>query len=362
MKLKKLAGLAMAMVMAGSLAACGGGASTAGGSSSASGGDTQAAQVPESVAGASGSGDAQVILTMAEVNPADSLDGQVLKYFKEQAESLSGGTVLIDIQASGVMGAENDVLDNMTTNGGTIAMARISSFALTNYGAKLSALPSIPYTFNDRDHYWKYADSEIGQRILDEPSELGLGIKGLFFVEEGFRNFFVKDEISGIEGMKDKKIRVSSDPILTAVVEQVGANPTVVSFSELYSSLQSGVVDGADQPIVTYESNAFYEVAPYMLEDGHTMSASEVVITEAVWNQLSDTQKQALEEAGKAASKYCRELSAKTEEECKARLEEKGVTFVEVPDKTAWQEACADVIAQYTEGLEGEYQQILDLK
>lgn len=361
MKLRNLVSLTMAMIMTGSLAACGGSSQPTAAETAAA--KNEAGESPASSEGSSeASKDPQVILTLAEVNPADSLDGQVLSYFKEQTEKLSGGTVLIDIQASGVMGAENDVLDNMTTNSGTISMARISSFALTNYGAKLSALPSIPYTFSDRDHYWKYTESEIGQRILDEPSEMGLGIKGLFFVEEGFRNFFVKEEISGIEGMNNKKIRVSSDPILTAVVEQIGANPTVVSFSELYSGLQSGVVDGADQPIVTYESNAFYEVAPCMLEDGHTMSASEVIITEEAWNKLSDAQKAAVEEAGQAASQYCRELSAKTEEECKARLEEKGVIFVEIADKTPWQDACAGVISQYTEGLEEEYQQILDLK
>lgn len=354
MKLRNWIRLAMAAAVVGSLTACSGGGATNDAAASAS--------QENSAAGEAASEEAQIVLTLAEVNPADSLDGQVLSYFKDQVAELSGGSVLIDIQASGVMGAENDVLDNMTTNGGTIDMARISSFALTNYGAKLSALPSIPYTFYDRDHYWKYAESEIGQQILDEPAELGLGVKGLFFVEEGFRNFFIKDQIDGIEGMKGKKIRVSSDPILTAVVEQLGANPTVVSFSELYSSLQSGVVDGADQPVVTYESNAFNEVAPYMLEDGHTMSASEVIITESAWNRLSDTQKEAVEQAGKAASEYCRELSAKTEEECKARLEEKGVTFIAVSDKTPWQEACFGVIAQYTEGLEAEYQQILELK
>ena len=362
MNFRRFAGLALAVLAAGSMTACGGGSQAQKAEAPAGQASEDSGKGGSEGKGGAAAGEAQVILTLAEVNPADSLDGQVESYFKEQVESLSGKTVLIDIQASGVMGAENDVLDGMTTNGGTVDMARISSFALTNYGAKLSALPSIPYTFNDREHYWKYADSEIGQRILDEPSEMGLGIKGLFFVEEGFRNFFVKDEIDGIEGMKNKKIRVSSDPILTAVVEQVGANPTVVSFSELYSSLQSGVVDGADQPIVTYESNAFNEVAPYMLEDGHTMSASEVIITEAAWEKLSEAQKAAIEEAGKATSAYCKELSARTEEECKARLEEKGVVFVAVPDKTPWQEACSEVIAQYTAGLEEEYQQILDLK
>ena len=77
-------------------------------------------------------------------------------------ESLSNGSVTIDIQASGVLGAENDVLDNMTAGGGTVDMARISCFALTNYGGKLSALPSVPFTFDNREHYWKFAESEMG--------------------------------------------------------------------------------------------------------------------------------------------------------------------------------------------------------
>ena len=92
------------------------------------------------------------------------------------------------------------------------------------------------------------------------------------------------------------------------------------------------------------------------------MSASEVIITEDAWNKLSDDQKAAIEEAGKATSEYCKELSDQIENESKQRLIEKGVTFVEVPDKTPWQEACAGVISEYTKGYEADYQQIMDLK
>lgn len=341
MKLKKIMAFLLAASVLTGLTACGGGSASTTEANSASAEET-------------------VVLTYAEVNPSDSLDGKVGAFFKEKVAELSNGTVVIDIQASGVLGAENDVLDNMTTGGGTVDMARISCFALTNYGAKLSSLPSIPFTFNNREHYWRFTETEIGQQILDEPASLGLGVKGLYFMEEGFRDFFLKETIDGIDGLKDKKIRVSSDPILTAVVEQLGANPTVVSFSELYSSLQSGVVDGADQPVALYESNAFNEVAPCLIRDGHTMSASEVIITEAAWNKLSDKQKAAVEEAGKLASAYCKEQSQLIEDECVARLTEKGVTFVEVTDKTPWQEACKGVISEYTAGLEAEYQQILD--
>lgn len=352
MKLKKLMSIILAVSLAGGLAACGSGAKKEDSPGTQAGQTTQEA----------GQKEASIILTYAEVNPADSLDGQVGSFFKEQVESLSNGSVTIDIQASGVLGAENDVLDNMTAGGGTVDMARISCFALTNYGGKLFALPSVPFTFDNREHYWKFAESEMGQKILDEPSGLGLGVKGLFLMEEGFRHFFFNAEIKGIEDLKGKKIRVSSDPILTGVVDQLGASPTVISFNELYSSLQSGVVDGADQPTALYESNAFNEVAPYLIEDGHTMSASEVIITEDAWNKLSDGQKAAVSEAGKAAGQYCRELSSKIEEESKERLKEKGVTFIEVADKQPWKDACQSIISEYTAGYENEYKQIVNLK
>ena len=94
-------------------------------------------------------------------------------------------------------------------------------------------------------------------------------------------------------------------------------------------------------------SNAFNEVAPYLIEDGHTMSASEVIITEDAWNKLSDGQKAAVSEAGKAAGQYCRELSSKIEEESKERLKEKGVTFIEVADKQPWKDACQSIMLQH---------------
>lgn len=303
-----------------------------------------------------------VVLTYAEVNSNDSLDGQVGTYFKEKVEELSKGTITVDIQASGVLGAEDEILANMTTGGGTVDISRISCSALNNYGSKLTQLLTVPYIFESRDHYWKFTESEIGQKILDEAEDLQLGVKGLFYMEEGFRNFFFKNEVKGIEDLAGKKIRVNSDPIMTGTVDALGASATVVSFNELYSSLQSGVVDGADQPTALYESNAFNEVAPYLIEDNHIMSASEVIISDAAWAKLSDEQKAAVEEAGKDTSKYCKELSAKMEEECKERLEKKGVTFIEVSDKTPWQKACKSVIDKCIKGYESEYEEILNTK
>ncbi|MCI9134200.1 MAG: TRAP transporter substrate-binding protein [Lachnospiraceae bacterium] len=355
MKKQKMTAFMLTMALTASLFA-GCGKSSANDSAGAAGTpETSGGSKTETEAGAD-----SVVLTYAEVNSNDSLDGKVAAYFKEQVEELSGGTVTIDIQASGVLGAENDVLDGMITESGMVDLCRISIFDLNNYGCEKSSLMGIPFTWESRDHYWSFTKTDFAREILEEPSQKGLGIKGLFYMEEGFRNYFFVNEVKGIEDLQGRKIRVSSDPILTQMTDLLGASATVVSFNELYSSLQSGVVDGGDQPTALYESNAFYEVAPYLLKDQHTLSASEVVMSEASMAKLTEEQMGAIVEAGEKTSAYCREISAQEEADSEQRLTEKGVTIVEVADQTPYREACESLISTYTSGLENEYQQILD--
>ena len=180
-----------------------------------------------------------VTLVYAEVNPLEgTIVGQTATAFKDKVEELSGGSITIDIQANGVLGAESDVLDTMLGGGGTIDMARISAFALTSYGGEKSSLLSVPFTFVNRDHFWNFATSDLAQEFLLEPHENGSGIRGLFYGEEGFRHFFTVKPVSGMEDLAGMKIRVSNDPIMTGMVEALGANPTVVAMGELYSALQ----------------------------------------------------------------------------------------------------------------------------
>ena len=158
------------------------------------------------------------------------------------------------------------------------------------------------------------------------------------------------------------KLRVSNDPVMNGLVEGLGASPTVVSFGELYSALQTGVVDGAEQPIANYKSNAFPEVAPYLMLDGHTLGAVQVIITDDAWNKLSAEQQNILMEAGAAASQYNREISEKKENEVLEELKADGVTVIDVEDKTPWQDAVKDVIAENIKGQEDLYQQFVDMQ
>lgn len=305
-------------------------------------------------------GDPAVTLVMAEVNPLDTIVGQMDSKFKEEVERLSGGSITIDLQASGVLGSENDVLDAMLGGAGTIQMSRISAFALTSYGGTKSSLLSLPYTWESRDHWWAFAESDLAQEILQEPSENGSGVRGLFYGEEGFRHFFSATEMNDISDLSGMKIRVSNDPIMNGLVEGLGASPTVVDFGELYSALQTGVVDAAEQPIANYKSNAFPEVANNLILDGHTLGAVQVIITDDAWNSLTEAQQEAMTEAGKNASAFCKELSASAEEEVLQALKDEGCNVVEVTDLTPWQEATKKVIEENTKGQEELYQQLLD--
>ena len=309
--------------------------------------------------------DPAVTFVYAEVNPLEgTIVGQVATKFKEECERLSGGSITIDIQAGGVLGSENDVLDTMLGGGGTIDMSRISAFSLTPYGGESSMLLSLPFTFESREHFWNFAKSDLADEFLLEPENNGSGVRGLFYGEEGFRHFFTAKEIKSIDDLKGMKLRVSNDPVMNGLVEGLGASPTVVAFGELYSALQTGVVDGAEQPIANYKSNAFPEVANNMILDGHTLGAIQVIITDEAWNKMTPAQQEAMMEAGKITEEFNQEIAASAEQEVLDQLKAEGCNIIEVNDIKPWQDAVAPVIEENvnTDELKSLYQQIVDMK
>ena len=371
---KKFLSVALCAAMVASMTACGGSKpaettaaateaaaeTTAAATEAAKEGETTAAAAA-AAGDAAAANDPEVTLVYAEVNPLDTIVGQTDTAFKEKVEELSGGSIKIDLQPSGVLGSENDVLDTMLGGGGTIDMSRISAFALTSYGAEKSVLLSIPYTFAGRDHYWNFVNSELAPEFLMEPHDNGLGVRGLFYGEEGFRHFFTVKPVTTLEDLKGMKLRVSNDPIMNGMVEGLGASPTVVSFNELYSALQTGVVDGAEQPIANYKSNACPEVAPNLILDGHTLGAIQVIITDESWDKLTENQQAAMTEAAKYASDFNRQISEEAENKVLDELKADGVNIVEVPDIKPWQDACKGIIESSTEKNKELYQQILDM-
>ena len=346
--MKKFLCVLLSLVMLLSLAACGG-----------------KTEAPAAADGVGNDGDASndpaVTLVYAEVNPLDTIVGQTDTFFAEKVAELSGGTIKLDVQAAGVLGSENDVLDAMVGGSDSIDISRISAFALSNYGCTKATLLSIPYTFVDRAHFWAFANSDMAADFLNEPQEIGVPLRGLFYGEEGFRHFFTATPVNGIGDLAGMKLRVSNDPVMNGMVNGLGASPTVVAFGELYSALQTGVVDGAEQPIANYKSNAFPEVANNLILDGHTLGAIQAVITDTAWAKLTADQQAVLLEAGKLTQAFNAELSEGAENEVLDQLKAEGCNIVEVTNKAEWAEACAEIISQSSANHPDLYQQILDL-
>ena len=185
-------------------------------------------------------------------------------------------------------------------------------------------LLSIPYTFVSREHFWNFATSDLAAEFLIEPHENGAGVRGIFYGEEGFRHFFTKNPVNGLEDLKGMKLRVSNDPIMNGMVEGLGASPTVVAFGELYSAL--------------------------------------VVITDEAWDGLTENQQNAIMEAGKLASEYNRQISEEAENKVLEELKAAGCNVVEVTDKAPWQEACKKVVEDNTASQAELYQKIVDMQ
>jgi TRAP-type C4-dicarboxylate transport system substrate-binding protein len=355
--MKKLVPVLLSLVLALSLAACGSSAPAPAPAAPAPA--APAAPAADAPAAAS---DPAVTLVYAEVNPLDTIVGRTGEFFRDKVAELSGGTVTIDIQASGVLGSENDVLDGMLADSTTVDMSRISAFALTSYGAEKSKLLSLPYPFVSREHFWKFANSPLAAEFLNEPQTIGLPVRGIFYGEEGFRHFFTVEPVSGIGDFAGMKLRVSNDPVMTGLVEGLGASATVVAMNELYSALQTNVVDGAEQPIANYKANAFNEVANTMILDAHTLGAIQVIISDNGWNKMTANQQAAVMEAGKLAQDFIAADSAGAEQQVLDELKAAGCNIVEVPDLQPWIDACGPVIAENTASQKALYDQIVALQ
>lgn len=350
--MKKLLCLVVSSVMAISLAACGGTQSSTDTSSNTST-DTTSESKPE------------YVFKYAELNSDDNINAQVAYKFAEYVDELSDGRIAIDVYTSGTLGDEVTCLNALQMGGGTVDIYRGNTSSLSDYGFKKLNLFGLPYIFTSRDNMWKVLENEdLGQSFLDEGSEIGAGMVGLAYTDEGARNIFTTKEISSLEDIKGMKIRVPETTLMMDTMTALGAQPTPISYSELYSSLQTGVVDGAENGLPGYESNKFYEVAPYYLLDGHTYSPGIMLMAEEQWDKLSEEDQNILREAGEMASEWNREQIVIEEQELMDELESQNVKIIECTEeeKAAAQKACESVWDNYDDGVEDLLQEIVEIQ
>lgn len=297
-------------------------------------------------------------LTYAELNPDGHPLADVGYFFAEKVEELSGGAMTVQVFTSGILGSEKESMQALQVGGGSVDIFRGNTNALSDFNINKLSLFSMPYTFRDRDHLWNVLESEIGTSYLSEPQEVGSKMVGLFYVEEGARHFFTSEPITSMNDLNGRKMRVPKTQVMTDTVKSIGIEPTPIDWGELYSSLSTGVVDGAEQPFAGYYNNKFYEVSPYYILDGHTYSPGITLMSEAVWNKMSEAQKNIIIEASAAAQAFCKENAARVDAELITKIKEVA-TVIEVKDMASVQAKTSPVVSKYIAGLEDEMNAIL---
>lgn len=191
--------------------------------------------------------------------------------------------------------------------------------------------------------------SDAGKALLDKVQSSGTSVVCVGAYQESARNyFFTKKKVEHPSDMKNMQIRCQEGSVYYDAVEAMGAYAQSVAFSELYSALQSGVVDGAEQPLSGFVNNAFQEVAKYYVMDQHEISPNLILFSEATWNQLSQEDRDLIEESFQESVPYFEELSDSKDAEYLKTIEDAGTEIVQA-DVSEWQDACSSVYDKYGE-------------
>lgn len=251
--------------------------------------------------------------------------------FKKHLEEISDGNLSLKIYANGQLGSEREVLELLQI--GSISMTKVSTAAMSNFVPEYRVL-GIPYLFRDRKHLFKVLEGDIGELLLEKGTASWL--RGLCFYDAGSRSFYTKSKfIDSPEDLSDMKIRVMSDKMSVDMVEALGGSPTPMSFGELYTALQQGVVDGAENNAPSFVTSRHFEICKYYSLDAHSYVPDVVLMSTKFLNRLTGKEKEWVFEAAKKSAQDQKVFWKSSEDESMSILKQSGVKF-NTPDKAVF--------------------------
>ncbi|WP_432455360.1 MULTISPECIES: TRAP transporter substrate-binding protein [unclassified Agarivorans] len=278
-------------------------------------------------------------LKLAHALPTEHPVHQSLDWF---AKSVTKDSDLrVKVYPNGTLGNETALLQ-MVQNG-TIAFTKVSAAPLESF-SKAYKILSLPYLYRDLDHYNKVLNGPIGQGIL--ASSRDQGFVGLAFLDAGARSFYTDKAIVTPADLKGMKIRVQNSPLAIDIIKALGATPVPLPYGELYSALQQGVVDGAENNIPSYYSSRHFEVKKVYSYDRHTMVPDVLVISTSVWDSLSKAEQEAVRKDAQATVAVQEKNWSDYVAKARTDLESQGITFVE-SDTPAFQKAVQSVYEKF---------------
>lgn len=269
---------------------------------------------------------------------------KAMVYMAERCKDISNGELTIEIYPSGQLGSEQQCVELLQI--GSLAITKVSAAVMESFTEDFKVL-GLPYIFRSKEHSFKVLDGEIGDELLlsTEP----FWIRGLCFYDAGSRSFYTIDKpVNHPDDLKGLKIRVMKSITAMEMVKAQGGSPTPISWGELYTALQSGVVDGAENNPPSFYTSHHYEVCKFYSLNEHTMVPDVLIISLKVWEKLSDQEKSWLQQAADESVPVQRKLWAESEKESLEFVKEAGVTIT-YPDKEPFSNKVTELLESYRE-------------
>ncbi|SEG44923.1 TRAP transporter substrate-binding protein [Vibrio hangzhouensis] len=283
--------------------------------------------------GATASAYAATTLKLSHNHPRDHAVHKAMDYMAKEVKKLTDGEVRIRIYPDAQLGTQRESMELMQN--GAIDLVKSNAAELEAFSPSYSAF-NLPYLFRDKNHYYSVTGGSVGEEILSSSRESGF--VGVTYYDAGARSFYTSKPIKTPEDLKGLKVRVQPSPSAIAMVKALGGSPTPLAYGELYTALQQGVVDAAENNIPSFSLSRHSEVSKYYSMDEHTMVPDVLVISTKTFDGLTKDQQESLRKAAKASSEYMKKLWAESEAKERTKAEKMGVTFVE-PNKDAFVDA-----------------------
>lgn len=274
---------------------------------------------------------------------------KAMLFMAEKALEKSDSTLIIEIYPNEQLGNEKETIEKLQM--GAIALTKVSSSMLESFLEEYKVY-ALPYLFRDNEHKWKVLDGPIGKKILASGERIKL--KGLVYYDAGSRSFYTRSKpILHPDDLAGLKIRTQQSPMAMKMVEVLGGSATPISWGELYTSLQQGVVDGAENNEPSLFTSNHYEVCKYYCLDEHTSVPDVVVVNTNIWNSLSDVHKKALLEAAEESVPFQRKLWAEFVKESMDKMIAAGLKVYH-PDKKPFKERAQKLWQDFEGTIVGE--------
>lgn len=267
---------------------------------------------------------------------------EAMVFMADKVAEKSGGTMRIDIYPSQQLGSERQLLELLQL--GSLGITKVAAAVLEGFAPSYKVL-SLPYIFRDEAHRFSVFDGEIGRELLLASEEYWL--RGLTFYDAGSRSFYTKERpIRTPDDLAGLKIRTLESATQVQMVNTLGGSATPISWGELYTSLQQGVVDGAENNPPSFYTSRHYEVCKYYVLDEHTGIPDVLLISTHVWKTLTPQQQTWLSEAALESATYQKQLWKEATEEALDAVQAAGVEVI-YPDKTPFVEKVASLYDAY---------------